>query len=228
MTTSGLQEFDLDISDIIEEAYEQAGLEVRGGYDAKTARRSLNLLMTEWYNEDVLLWRVEERVVNLVVGQIQYTLDPAIVNVLEIAVRIPSGSQQTDYIIPPIPRNEYLSLPDKTIRSRPTEWYLDRQATPVLNVWPAPDVANMTLQMRVFTRLEDVTASNQSTDVIFRFLPALTAGLAYKIAMKNPAKVPPQQTAMLEANYRQLFDKARMADRERGSTRLIPAVRGRR
>lgn len=224
MATSGTQTFDLDISDAIEEAYEQAGLEVRGGYDARTARRSLNLLLAEWVNEDIQLWRIRQLEVPLVLGQIQYELPASTINVMEIAVRRPSGSQETDYIIPPIPRNEYLSLPDKTIRSRPTQWYLDRQIVPILNVWPAPDVGNMTLIINTFTRIEDTSASAQTIDVPSRFLPALVAGLAWKLAMKKN----PERIGVTEQNYKFLFAKAREADRERGSSRFIPARRGRR
>ena len=87
MATSGTQTFNIDASDIIEEAYERCGLEVRTGYDARTARRSLNILMSDWSNRGINLWTVKEATQTLTKGTASYTLDPYTVDVLDAVIR---------------------------------------------------------------------------------------------------------------------------------------------
>ena len=135
MTTSGSRDFNLDVGEVVEEAYERCGLEVRTGYDAKTARRSLNLMFADWANRGLNLWTVNQGTVTLTQGQGQETLSSDIVDLLEVVLR--RGS--TDYTVQRISRGEYVTLPDKTTQGRTSQYYFDRQITPILNLWAVPE-----------------------------------------------------------------------------------------
>ena len=102
MTTSGSRDFNMDVGEIIEEAYERCGLEVRTGYDARTARRSLNLMFADWANRGANLWTVKQGAVTVTQGQATITLDASVVDVLEVVLR----RDGTDYEIERISRGE--------------------------------------------------------------------------------------------------------------------------
>jgi hypothetical protein len=149
MATSGTQTFKLDASDLIEEAYERCGLELRTGYDAKTARRSLNILMSDWSNRGINLWTVNEATQSLTAGTANYSLDAYTVDVLDAVIR----RDGVDYNMERIGRSEYQNLPKKTTEGRPTQYWVDRQSTPVIYLYPTPE--NSTDQLR-FYRTERV------------------------------------------------------------------------
>jgi len=220
MATSGTSTFNLEFDEIIEEAYERCGLESRTGYDMKTARRSLGLLLMEWANRGLNLWTIEQRSVAMVAGTSNYNLPTDTVNILSAVVRTGTGSAQQDITLDRISQNEYLHLPDKNTQARPSQYYLQRTTTPVLFVYPAPDASTYTFQYYVVRRIEDVGAFTNNADVVFRFMPCLVAGLAYYIAVKKvPEKVP-----LLKQLYEEEFARAAMEDRDTASVYLTPEI----
>ena len=189
MAFSGTKTFALDIADTIEEAYELAGLEQRTGYDARTARRSLNIMFADWANRGVNLWTIEEVSLDLVQGTNQYTMNAYDIDILSAVIRDSSTSPSTDIEIDRIGRQEFLNIPNKTSQARPTQYFVDRQITPVVNIWPTPDSANYKLVSYRIQRIDDVNTSAENPEVPSRFIPCMVSGLAYYIALKkNPQK----------------------------------------
>jgi len=219
MATSGTKTFSLNIADTIEEAFELAGLELRTGYDAETARRSLNIMFADWSNRGVNLWTIDQVSLTLTAGTNQYTLNAYDVDIVSAVVRQTISGTTTDLQLNRVGRTEFLNIPDKASTGRPTQYFLDRATTPVLNIWPTPDtVATYTLITNRVTRIDDVTASNQDPDVPSRFMPCMVSGLAYYLAMKkNPDKAP-----MLKQQYEQDFKFAADEDGTKVSLHLVP------
>ena len=219
MATSGTKTFSLNIADTIEEAFELAGLELRTGYDAETARRSLNIMFADWSNRGVNLWTIDQVSLTLTAGTNQYTLNAYDVDIVSAVVRQTISGTTTDLQLNRVGRTEFLNIPDKASTGRPTQYFLDRATTPVLNIWPTPDtVATYTLITNRVTRMDDVTASNQDPDVPSRFMPCMVSGLAYYLAMKkNPDKAP-----MLKQQYEQDFKFAADEDGTKVSLHLVP------
>jgi len=214
MTTSGTRDFNLDVAEIIEEAYERCGLEVRTGYDARTARRSLNLMLAEWANRGLNLWTVAEGIFTVTAGDPSYVLEADVVDILDVIVRR-SG---TDYEIDRISRTEYFTLPNKTTQGRPSQYFLDRTITPTMYLWAAPE--NSTDQIRYYyvRRMQDANALTNTNDIPFRFLPCMVAGLAYYISMKRS----PERTGLLKAVYDEEFQRAADEDIDRVPLKLQP------
>ena len=220
MATSGTKTFQLSIADTIEEAYELAGLELRTGYDAETARRSMNIMFADWANRGINLWTIEQVTTNLTSGTSSYTLNSFDIDIVSAVIRQIDGSSTTDLQLTRIGRTEYLNIPDKASTGRPTQFFVDRQTTPVVKLWPTPDnVATYRLVANTIQRIDDVTASAQDPEVPSRFIPCMASGLAYYIAMKrNPEKVP-----LLKQQYEQDFKLAADEDRSRASLHLVPS-----
>ena len=181
MATSGSRDFNLDVGEIIEEAFERCGSQVRTGYDAKTARRSLNLMFAEWANRGVNLWTVKQNTITLTEGQGQETLTADVVDILEVVLR----RDNTDYEISRLSRGEYLDLPNKTTKGRPSQFFFDRQITPVINLWATPENSTDQIVYYYVQRIEDADALVNTTDMPFRFYPCMVAGLAYYLAVKR-------------------------------------------
>ena len=225
MVVSGTTTFNLDTLDIIEEAYERAGLESRSGYDVRTAVRSLNLMFQEWASNGFNLWTVEERVLPLVQGTKTYTLGTDITSIVDHVIRLPTGvgtTNQTDYNITRISVSTYARRTVKNVESRPTEIYIDRQRdAPTVTLWPVPDGTGYSLVYWVLRRINDVGANTNNMDVPFRFLPAVVAGLAYQIALKRP-EVPIDRVNKLEQLAEKAYDKAAEEDREKATFRFVP------
>jgi hypothetical protein len=215
MATSGTQTFKLDASDLIEEAYERCGLELRTGYDAKTARRSLNILMSDWSNRGINLWTVNEATQSLTAGTANYSLDAYTVDVLDAVIR----RDGVDYNMERIGRSEYQNLPKKTTEGRPTQYWVDRQSTPVIYLYPTPE--NSTDQLRFYRteRVEDVNALTNDVDVPSRFIAPLVSGLAYHLAVKKA----PERAQGLKMIYEEEMARAEAEDRERVSMRIVPS-----
>ncbi len=215
MATSGTQTFKLDASDLIEEAYERCGLELRTGYDAKTARRSLNILMSDWSNRGINLWTVKEATQSLTAGTANYTLDAYTVDVLDAVIR----RNGVDYNMERIGRSEYQNLPKKTTEGRPTQYWVDRQSTPVIYLYPTPE--NSTDQLRFYRteRVEDINELTNDADVPSRFLAPLISGLAYYLAIKKA----PERAQGLKMIYEEEMVRAETEDRERVSLRIVPS-----
>ena len=219
MATSGTKTFQLTIADTIEEAYELAGLELRTGYDAEAARRSLNIMFADWANRGVNLWTIEQVTTNLTSGTSSYTLNSFDIDIVSAVIRQIDASSTTDLQLTRIGRTEYLNIPDKASTGRPTQFFVDRQTTPVVKLWPTPDnVATYRLVANTIQRIDDVTASAQDPEVPSRFIPCMTSGLAYYIALKkNPGKA-----GLLKQQYEQDFKLAADEDRNRASLHLVP------
>jgi hypothetical protein len=214
MTTSGSTDFELDVADYIEEAFERCGLEVRTGYDLKTAKRSLNLMLAEWANRGLNQWTIEQRTFTTTVGDGDIALDSDIIDILSVIVRR-SG---TDFAIERVSRDEFLNIPNKTAQGRATQFFLDRQITPNLKIWPTPDNATDVIVYDALTRIQDADTQTNTIEVPFRFYPCLTAGLAYYIALKRS----PQRIQVLKAIYEEEFERAMTEDRDRASFNVVP------
>lgn len=296
MATSGSVDFNLDMAEITEEAFERCGLELRTGYDSRTARRSINLLFADWANRGLNLWTVEQVTQSLAnystssavaaypLGTITATVG-ASTNLLvgraitgsssgttatviskpsstTITITVPSGSftagetitsnvsdesgvattiasnpslancqasvdmleavvrrDGSDISITRINRQDYLTIPDKTTQGRPTQFYIDRQITPTVTVWPAPENSTDQLIYYRIKRIEDADSGTNTADIPFRFLPCLVAGLSYFIAIKKA----PDRVPMLKAMYDEEFQRAASEDAERTALRLVPS-----
>ena len=155
MATSGSTDFELDVTEYIEEAFERCGLEVRTGYDLKTARRSLNLMLAEWANRGLNQWTIEQKTQALTQGDGEYSLGTDIIDILSVVVR----RDDTDYSLLRLSRDEFLTIPNKTTQSRPNQFFLDRQVTPNLKIWPLPENSTDVLRYDALTRIQDADTS---------------------------------------------------------------------
>ncbi len=216
MTTSGSRDFNMDVGEIIEEAFERCGLEVRTGYDARTARRSLNLMFADWANRGLNLWTVKQGTLTLTEGQAQETLTADVVDILEVTLR----RNGTDYEVERISRGEYATLPNKTTKGRPSQFYFDRQIDPVINLWATPENSTDQLVYYYVRRIEDADALVNTTDMPFRFYPCMVAGLAYYHAMKRA----PEKIQILKSVYEEEFQRAADEDEGRTPLKLQPSM----
>lgn len=214
MATSGSTDFELDVSDYIEEAFERCGLEVRTGYDLKTARRSLNLMLAEWANRGLNQWTIVERTQALTDGTAAYSLGTDVIDILSAVVRRSS----TDFSLERISRDAYQNIPTKSTKGRPSQFFLDRQITPSLKVWPTPENSTDVIYYNALTRMDDADSATNTLEVPFRFYPCLAAGLAYYIAMKRA----PERIQILKAVYEEEFERAMTEDRDRASYNVVP------
>jgi hypothetical protein len=226
MTTSGTAIWNPTIAEIIEEAYERAGIEIRDGYQFRTARRSLNYLMADWANKGLNLWTVDFEEIPLIQGQGTYNLPDDTVDIIEHVIRQNEGSQfnQTDIIIPRIALPTYAAIPNKLAQGRPVQVYVDRLSpTPTINIWPTPNISSYIFAYWRLRRMDDAGQPGSNTmDVPFRFLEALTAGLAYYVAMKSPDAA--NRTVLLKQAYNESFDLAAAEDRDRSPVRFVPLM----
>jgi hypothetical protein len=222
MTTSGTATFNLDIAEIAEEAYERAGLELRSGYDMRTARRSLNLLAAEWSNLGLNLWTIATDSVLLTPGTATYTLPADTIDVIEHVIRTNNAGQNTDLNMQRISVSDYAAIPVKTAPGFPLQIYVNRQISPTMTVWPVPDSSQpYTLVYWYLRRIQDTgTSAANTSDIPVRFLPALVSGLAYYIALKNPEAS--DRVQMLKSIYEEQFQLAASEDRDRAPDRFLP------
>lgn len=221
MTSSGTTAFDLDVLDIIEEAYERAGLEARSGYDFRTARRSLDLLGDEWSNRGLNLWTVAQGSIPLVPGTATYSLPTDTIDLIETHLRSVSGGTSTDATLFRISVSDYASIPAKASTGRPIQVLVQRTATPSITLWPVPTVADTLVYWRM-RRMQDTGGGSNTLDLPGRFRPAIIAGLAYQIAMKRPEVT--DRVPMLQAEYERQFGLAADEDRDRASLWLVPFI----
>ena len=221
MATSGSTDFELAVDDYIEEAFERCGLEVRPGYDLRTAKRSLNLLFADWANRGLNRWTITQTSITLSQGTTEYTLAADTIDILSAVIRENAGSSnQLDVTVNRIGRDTYLNLSSKLSQGKPTQYYVDRQITPKFRVFPTPN-ATYTLVVDRLTRIEDADSATDTVDVPFRFYPCLAAGLAYYLAIKKA----PDRIQILKAIYDEEFDRAATEDRDRTSLKLLPYER---
>ncbi len=226
MATSGTTAFNMDFTEIAEEAFERAGREMRSGYDLRTARRSMNLLTIEWQNRGINMWTIDEGTINLVKGQTTpYDLPADTIDLLEHQIRTGNGNAatQTDLSISRISVSTYASIPNKLTQGRPIQLYIERlRDAPKVNVWPIPDTNDYVLYYWRMRRIQDAGSGVETADMNFRFFPCLVAGLAYYIAMKLPEMA--ERVPMLKAIYDEQFQMAAGEDREKTSARFTPRI----
>ena len=217
MTVSGSTDFELDVSDAIEEAYERCGLEVKTGYDLRTARRSLNIMFSEWANRGLNLWTVEQKTQALTSGTASYTFTADHADLLEVVIRR-SG---TDFSLSRMSRGDYLNLPNKDQSGRPSQYYFDRRITPAVILWPTPDSSSDSLIYYYVRRIQDADTMQNTHDIPFRFLPCLVAGLSYYLSMKRA----PDRIQILKSVYEEEFQRASDEDEDRVPLKLTPDIK---
>ena len=231
MTTSGNTVFNLNLNELIEEAFERCGAELRTGYDFRTARRSLNLLTIEWANRGINLWTVEQGQIAMNQGQIVYDLPVDTIDLLDHVIRTQTGQGQTDINITRISVDTYSTIPNKNAQGRPIQVWINRQsgatepvtgvAYPQINVWPAPEQSNYyTFVYWRLRRIQDAGNGVTTQDIPFRFLPCMVAGLAYHLSKKIPGAL--ERTQMLKMEYEELWQQAADEDREKAALRIAP------
>jgi hypothetical protein len=288
MATSSSVNFELDVASYVEEAFERCGLEVRTGYDLKTARRSLNLLLADWANRGLNQWTIEQTSITLASdignypgGSLTMTVGASgsftvgetitggtsaatasitsLPSSTSMAITIPSGTfsngetltggtsaatttlsaavdlttvqktidvlsvvitrDSTDYGLTRLSRSEYLNIPNKAQSGRPSQFFLDRQVTPNLKLWPVPENNTDIVKFDRLVRMDDADDYTNTLQIPFRFYPCLAAGLAYYLAIKRA----PQRIELLKAIYEEEFNRAREEDRDRASLKIAPS-----
>jgi len=230
MTTTNTTTFNLDLNNLVEEAFERCGSELRTGYDMRTARRSLNLLTIEWANRGINLWTVDQGTIALTQGTISYNLPVDTIDLLDHVVRTGTGQNQSDINITRISSSTYSTIPNKNVQGRPIQVWVDRQsgatepsgvAYPTINVWPAPDQSNYySFVYWRLRRIQDAGNGVNTQDIPFRFLPCMVAGLAYYLSLKIPEAM--NRIEMLKMAYEEQWNLASTEDRDKASLRLAP------
>ena len=239
MTTSGAASFNLDLNNLVEEAFERCGSEIRTGYELRTARRSLNLLTAEWANRGVNLWTIEQGEIAMNQGQVSYNLPIDTVDLLEHVIRTGTGQNQADLTITRISVSTYATIPNKLAQGRPIQVWVDRQSGatypaggrpegtdpvtgvdhPQIYVWPAPEQSNYyTFVYWRMRRIQNAGDGTNTQDIPFRFLNCMVAGLAYYLSMK----IAPDRMAALKAQYDEQWKFAAEEDRDKAAVRFVP------
>jgi hypothetical protein len=229
--TTNTTDFNLDLNILIEEAYERCGAEMRTGYEFRTAKRSLSLLLMDWANRGINLWTLDTGTQVLTYEQGTYDLPVDTVDLLDHVIRTGTGSNQQDINISRISSSTYLSIPNKNATGRPIQIWIQRKSGatnsagvvqyPQFTVWPKPD--NTTTWTLVYTRLRrmfDPGTGVNGQDIPFRFMPCMVAGLAYYLSMKVPGGM--ERMAALKAQYDEAWDLAAGEDREKAPDRFVP------
>jgi hypothetical protein len=223
MATSGSRDFELDVADYVEEAFERCGLELRTGYDLQTAQRSLNLMLAEWANRGLNQWTINQKTISAVKDTIVYTIDTtdptSVIDVLDVFVRETVQGSVTDIPLSKLSRAEYAHIATKSTTGKPNQYFVDKQISPTISIYPAPDKNSAyVLHLNVLSRIEDADAGANTMDVPFRFYPCLAAGLAYYIALKRA----PEKVTLLKQLYEEEFERALSQDQARASFRVAP------
>ena len=221
MATSGTATFNLEISEVIEEAFERCGLQSKTGYDIETARRSLNLLSLEWANRGLNFWCVEQGTASTTASTSTITLPADTVDLIEYWIRDGTGTSQNDLPLSRFSVSQYSTIPNKLTEGRPVNLFIDKQrAAPVVYLWPTPDKVYTFAYQRI-RRIEDTGAiGSTNPDVPARFLPALVSGRAFRISQKYPEAFP--RSAELKQEYEFKWQLAEQEDRDRASVHFVP------
>ena len=226
MATSNSKDFELDVADYVEEAFERCGLELRTGYDLKSATRSLNLMLAEWANRGLNQWTITQKTIDMVKDTTSYTIDStnatATIDVLDVFIRETIGSTATDVPLSRLSRAQYANISTKSTTGKPNQYFINKLISPTVTVWPAPDKnSTYVLHLNVLTRMDDADVGADTMDLPFRFYPCLAAGLAYYMATKRA----PEKVGMLKQMYDEEFNRALSQDEERSSFRVAPDLR---
>jgi hypothetical protein len=223
MALSGTSTFTLTVNDVIQEAYDRIGGDPILGYDVRSARRSMNIMFSDWANRGYNQWTVEYKTLAVTTGTTEYTLDYDTVDIINANIQISNGSE---YAMTALGLNDYAAISNKTTQSRPTQYYLQRLNTPLLKIYPAPD-QNYTLTYYRMRKIEDITASTvsgveQNIDVPFRAFECMCAGLAYYLSKKRTG-VTAQTQQILKVDYEEAYQRLVAGD-DTPSTRIIPST----
>jgi hypothetical protein len=223
MTTSGVANFNLDLSEIVEEAFERCGGELRTGYDLRTARRSLNLMFADWANRGINMFTFEQGTINLVPGTATYNLPADTVDLLEHVIRTGAGNESTqaDLTITRISVSTYATIPNKLQQARPIQIWVERLNTPRVTLWPIPD-DSQTYQLVYWRmrRIQNAGDGVNTMDMPFRFIPCMVAGLAYYLALKVPGGA--ERLGVLKEQYDEAWGLAAGEDQEKAAVRFVP------
>ncbi len=217
--------FNLDLGDVMEEAFERAGSELKSGYDYRTARRSLDLMFLEWQNRGVNLWTVKEGTQAITSGTARYALDGKILDIVEAFIRTDAGdtSNQTDQSLTRISVKQFAHLTNKLDSAKPLQYWFERDdSSNAINLWPVPDSQETyTLVFYYIERIAD-TGSNASTnpEVPSRYMPCMVAGLAYYLSLKKEESK--DRISLLKQLYEDEWRLASDAHREKGSLYFVP------
>jgi len=223
MATSSTNTFNLDVDQVIEEAFERCGINSRSGYDLKSARRSLNIMLAEWANRGINLWTVELRTKTLTASTTSYTLDSDLVDILE-AVLYTTSNTTTDVEVDRISRAEYLNISKKSTEGTPVQYFLQRgSSTPTLYLYPTPDGAH-TLKYWGLTKIQDAGSYENELEVPTRFLPCAVSGLAYYLALRRP-QIEIQRRQELKLLYEEEIKRAMEDNREKVDMIIKPDLR---
>ena len=217
MATSGSVTFRPNVEEIISESFERCGIDpqTRTGHHARAARRSLNLLFSEFANRGINYWTVTQNTLTLSDGTANYTLPAGTIDILDAVIR----EDSTDQIVNRITLQEYNQIPNKTNEGKPSQYMIDRQYTPIIYFWLVPD-KTYTLNYWVMNQIEDITASNEDTDVPYRWTDTICAGLASKLAIKYQ----PEKFQLLNEMYERSFSFAASSDNDGVSLRVQPTA----
>jgi hypothetical protein len=213
MTTSSSKNFELDVAEYIEEAFERCGLELRTAYDLKTAKRSLNLLLAEWANRGLNQWTISQTAITLTQGTTSYSLDAtnptAVIDVLDAFIRRTTNGTASDLQMNQISRSEYAAVPDKASQGRPSQYFVDKQISPVIYLFNTPENSTDVLYVNRLMRMDDVDASTNTLEMPFN------------LSLKKA----PERTGMLKQLYEEEFQRALSQDEDRASFRATPDLR---
>ena len=233
-TTSGTTTFEkgFSISDIVEEAYERLGIQGVSGYQLKSARRSLNILFQEWANRGLHYWEVANNNITLVADQATYTMFRStsdgtssatavygVDDILEASYR----NSNIDTPLTKINRSQYQALSNKTSTGTPSQYFVQRfidKITVTLYLTPGSNEAGKFLNYYYVKRIQDAGDYTNDADVPYRFVPCMTAGLAYYLAIKNA----PERVQMLKMLYEDELQRALQEDGSSSSTYISPKV----
>ena len=223
MATSGTTAFDLQIDDIIEEAYERCGMRTNSGNDLRSARRSLNLLFSEWGNRGIHLWKVQLNEQQLTAGVATYTVPTNVNDVLEAYIsstaQSADGPATNDIALTKIDRSAYSALPNKLATGQPSQYYVNRQIDPTISLYVAPDASTYTyLKFYSINRIEDAGSFTNTADVAYRFLPCMCSGLAFYLSQKRA----PDRIQVLKQLYEDELIRALNEDGSRTSVYISP------
>ena len=220
MATSNTVAFRPDVEEIVSEAFERCGIDnqTRTGYQSIAARRSLNLLFSEWSNRGINYWTVQNNTLSLSSGTINYTLPVGTIDLIDVVVRQTTGGVATDTVVQRISIEEYNQIPNKTSSGRPSQYMLDRQYTPVIYIWQVPDNTDFSLVYWSVNQIEDITAGNQDTDIPYRWSDCICAGLASKLALKYQ----PDRFNILNEVYERSFEYASSSENDGVNMRIRP------
>ena len=234
-TTSGTTTFEkgFSISDIVEEAYERIGMQGVSGYQLKGARRSLNILFQEWANRGLHYWEVGNNSLTLVADKATYTMfrstddgtsdATAIYGVDDILEASFRNASNVDTPLTKINRSAYQALSNKTSTGQPTQYFVQRfidKVTITLYLTPGTSEAGKFINFYYVKRIQDAGAYTNDADVPYRFVPCMTAGLAYYLAIKNA----PDRVQMLKMLYEDELQRALQEDGSSSSTYISPKV----